>query len=83
MRSEILRFVTSADEVSVLEVMAELSLTRNGVVTHLRALEAEALGSSRRGTHPRGSGAITYWRADIAEIEDMCDDLTRHLLMDA
>ncbi|GGF21487.1 ArsR/SmtB family transcription factor [Subtercola lobariae] len=79
-RVEILRLVLASGEVSAAELMAALALTRNGVHHHLRALTDDGLLLERHTTHPRGSGPITYWRADPDEVLTMLEDLTAHVM---
>ncbi len=80
LRAEILRFALSRPEVSTAEVMAELELTRNGALQHLKRLKEGGLLNARRSTHPRGSGPITYWKADRAEITTLFESFLRHVL---
>ncbi|WP_161580309.1 MULTISPECIES: ArsR/SmtB family transcription factor [Subtercola] len=79
-RLEILRIVLARTEVSSSTVMAEMGMTRNGVTRHLEALRNAGLISERRTTHPRGSGPITYWRADRGDVWDAVDELGQYLL---
>lgn len=61
-RIAIVRVLLEHDEVTVTDLMDALSVTRNGVNWHLRQLDEAGLLIERRATHPRGAGAITYWR---------------------
>lgn len=63
-RVAVLRVVAAHTEVTALEVMDALGLTRNGVGRHLAALTASGFLIERRATHPRGSGDVIYWRVD-------------------
>lgn len=80
LRIEILRFVLCRTEVSAATLMKEFGLTRNGALSHIKVLAEEDLLTQRRATHPRGSGPITYWRADRAGVQSVLETLTRHVL---
>lgn len=69
-RIEVLRLVLGAAEVTTADLMAELNLSRGGVLKHLDALADLGLVTARHTTHPRGSGPITYWRADEERVRD-------------
>ena len=79
LRIEILRFVVSRPQVCTADVMREFHITRNGARHHLHALSDEELIVARHTTHPRGSGPITYWSADRAEIHEFFDALIDHV----
>jgi DNA-binding transcriptional ArsR family regulator len=63
-RVAVLRVVAAHTEVTALEVMDALDLTRSGVGRHLVALTAAGFLIERRATHPRGAGDVIYWRVD-------------------
>ena len=67
-RVDLLRLMLSHDELTALEVMDALGLTRNGVGRHLNALTEAGFLIERRATHPRGIGGVIYWRADRERI---------------
>jgi len=67
-RVDLLRLMLSHDELTALEVMDALGLTRNGVGKHLNALTEAGFLIERRATHPRGIGGVIYWRADRERI---------------
>lgn len=50
---------------------------------HLRILSEVGLITKRKSTHPRGSGPITYWRADRNEVEVVLERFVHHLLGEA
>jgi len=79
LRMEILRFALSRREISTADVMHEFGLTRNGALQHLKQLAGELLITSRRCTHPRGSGPVTYWSADRDEFDSLVESLLRHV----
>jgi predicted ArsR family transcriptional regulator len=83
LRIEIVRFALSRPEFSAADVMAEFGLTRNGALQHLRKLTDEGLLFERRCTHPRGSGPITYWRADADGVHDLLAALVDHVMSSA
>lgn len=78
---EILRFVLSRREASTAEVMREFRITRNGARVHLLRLKRHDLLTTRHCTHPRGSGPITYWQADLPEIELLLGVFVDHVLL--
>lgn len=80
LRVELIRYLLVRDEVSVGELMREFCVTRNGIVSHLRALTVQGLAHERRATHPRGSGPITYWSIDRFNVDELLATLTAHLL---
>ncbi|UFS58121.1 ArsR/SmtB family transcription factor [Subtercola endophyticus] len=82
-RIEILRVVLASGDVSASELALNLGLSRNGVLHHLRALTEGGLLRARHCTHPRGSGPITYWRADEQEVRSVLHDVDRHLFTDS
>jgi DNA-binding transcriptional ArsR family regulator len=82
-RVEILRLIVASSEASAAELMSETGLTRNGVIGHLRILTEEGLLIERHATHPRGSGPITYWRADVDEVLSVLDVFSMHVMSSA
>ncbi|MCU1480649.1 MAG: hypothetical protein JWQ19_1435 [Subtercola sp.] len=82
-RIEILRIVLASGDVSASQLAMNLGLSRNGVLHHLRALTEGGLLRARHCTHPRGSGPITYCRADEEEVRTVLRDVNRHLFTDA
>ena len=82
-RVEILRFILSHGETCAADLMQEFALSRNGVLAHLRALTAAGLLHERHDTHPRGSGPITYWRADLEDASVVLDTLVDYVLTTA
>lgn len=80
-RLEVLRMIVAFDDVSTSEIVDSLELTRNGVLRHLKVLEAEGLIVRTRTTHPRGAGPITYWRADVDQLDDVFESLSDHVLL--
>jgi predicted ArsR family transcriptional regulator len=80
-RIEIIRILVSHGEASIADLAAQLKLSRNGVKSHLSQLESEGVAARRQATHPRGSGPITYWRADIDEITEVFDSF-RNLILE-
>lgn len=78
-RVAVLRAVLAQEEVTALELMDVLGLTRNGVGKHLDELTAAGFLIERRATHPRGKGGVIYWRADrdriAAELWRLTGDL--------
>ena len=79
-RVELLRLLLAHDELTALEVMDALALTRNGVGKHLNALTEAGFLIERRATHPRGAGGVIYWRADRDRIARTLWGLTGALL---
>lgn len=79
-RVAVLRVVAAHTEVTALDVMDALGLTRNGVGRHLAALTAAGFLTERRATHPRGSGDVIYWRVDRNRIARTLWALTGALL---
>ncbi|WP_345763401.1 ArsR/SmtB family transcription factor [Diaminobutyricibacter sp. McL0608] len=79
-RVEILRMLSHLPNCTTSHVMAELGLTRNGVLAHLKTLAAAGLISRHRSTHPRGSGRTYYWRANQEMVSDALDDLYDYIL---
>lgn len=79
-RVELLRIVAAHGELTALEIMDVLGLTRNGVGKHLNALTDAGFLIERRATHPRGSGDVIYWRADRDRIAAELWALTGTLL---
>jgi hypothetical protein len=78
-RMEILRLALSRKEVSTADVMNEFAITRNGALVHLKRIAAQGLLRKHRCTHLRGSGPITYWRADPDELDAIVRSLLGHL----
>jgi predicted ArsR family transcriptional regulator len=78
-RLDLIHLLVNNPQCSTNDLMMALDLTRNGVLTHLKALESMQLVSEKRETHPRGSGPITYWLADIPEFEYLMGELSRFL----
>lgn len=79
-RVDLLRLMLAHDELTALEVMDALTLTRNGVGKHLNALTEAGFLVERRATHPRGIGGVIYWRADRDRIARTLWALTGSLL---
>ncbi|CAN5248687.1 hypothetical protein BH09ACT6_BH09ACT6_26860 [soil metagenome] len=79
-RLDIITALLAGGEVSDAALMDRFGLTRNGIRRHLKALEAQGIITGRHATHPRGSGPITYWRADAEELLLLIDDLRRAVL---
>lgn len=79
-RVDLLRLMLAHDELTALEVMDALGLTRNGVGKHLNALTEAGFLIERRATHPRGIGGVIYWRADRDRIARTLWSLTGALL---
>ncbi|GGF30806.1 ArsR/SmtB family transcription factor [Subtercola lobariae] len=79
-RVEILRYILSNGETCASDLMREFGLSRNGVLAHLRALTTAGLLHERHDTHPRGSGPITYWRADLEDASVVLDTLVDYVL---
>ena len=79
-RVEILRYLLSREQASVSQVMAEFGLARNGVLGHLRVMQKGGLVSVSRKTHPRGSGPISYWKADTDAVSELLEGLRWHIL---
>ncbi|MGW9159661.1 ArsR/SmtB family transcription factor [Microbacterium sp. NPDC055665] len=67
-RVELLRLVLDHHELTALEIMDVLGMTRNGVGKHLDELTAAGFLIARRATHPRGVGGVIYWRANRERI---------------
>ncbi|PQZ55340.1 hypothetical protein CQ040_09910 [Microbacterium sp. MYb54] len=63
-RVDLLRLMLAHDELTAIELMDALELTRIGVGKHLNELTEAGLLIERRATHPRGTGGVIYWRAD-------------------
>ncbi|MFJ2535773.1 ArsR/SmtB family transcription factor [Microbacterium maritypicum] len=63
-RVELLRLLLDRHELTALEIMDVLGMTRNGVGKHLDELTAAGFLIARRAIHPRGVGGVIYWRAD-------------------
>ena len=63
-RIAVLKLVLQHHEVTALDLMHALGLTRNGVGKHLDELTAAGYLIERNATHPRGTGGVKYWRAD-------------------
>lgn len=80
MRIEVLRLAMSQTEISTADVMQEFGVVRNCARQHLLELADECLLVARRTTHPRGSGPITYWRADRDQIEGLLDQFIVYVL---
>lgn len=80
LRVELLRFVLSRPRVCTADAMQEFGITRNCAHHHLHALNSQGLLSALHTTHPRGSGPITYWSADEAEVEELFTTLLDHVL---
>lgn len=79
-RVAVLHAVLAHGEVTALELMGALQLTRNGVGRHLTELTAAGFLIERRATHPRGSGDVIYWRADRDRVAAELWRLTGQLL---
>lgn len=80
LRDELLRFLVSQPEVSTARIMSEFGISRSGAVKHLRILSESGLVTKRRSTHPRGSGPITYWQADPAEVVVLMEGFLHYIL---
>lgn len=68
-RIAILRLVLAHGEVTALDLVHALNITRTGVGKNLDALTRAGFLIERRATHPRGSGGVIYWRADRERIQ--------------
>lgn len=79
-RVEVLRLVLERGEITAVELVAELGLSRSGLQRHLTALAAEGLLDERRATHSRGSGPVIYWTADRERIRQALGSLCAHIL---
>ena len=79
-RLEILRLILGRGETSAAQVMTEFNISRNGALLHLRSLTDAALLHERHDTHPRGSGPITYWRADADNASVMLDTVFDYVM---
>jgi hypothetical protein len=78
-RIEVLRQIVASREVSTADLMGELGFTRNGLTPHPRALASAGLIAERHATHPRGSGPITYWRANVDSVLTTLDAVVAHV----
>ena len=68
-RIAILRLVLAHGEVTALDLVHALNITRTGVGKNLDALTRAGFLLERRATHPRGTGGVIYWRADRERIQ--------------
>ena len=78
-RLQTLRLVMNSAEVTAKDVMDALELSRTAAGYHLAALVEAGLIHERRATHPRGSGPVIYWAADLSAIHAVRDTLFQHL----
>ncbi|WP_431030927.1 ArsR/SmtB family transcription factor [Plantibacter sp. RU18] len=79
-RLALLRIVIANGEVTAQELMDALGMTRNGVGLHLKVLTDAGLLTERHATHPRGTGGIHYWSANVEIIRDTLDTLSASVL---
>lgn len=79
-RLALLRIVIANGEVTAQELMDALDMTRNGVGLHLKVLTDAGLLIRRQATHPRGTGGIYYWSANVEAIRETLDTLSASVL---
>ncbi|WP_172592298.1 winged helix-turn-helix transcriptional regulator [Subtercola boreus] len=79
-RIDILKALISNGEASVADLSDQLGMTRTGLIRHLLLLETQGIAYRRQTTHPRGSGPITYWHADLDEVSILIDSFRTILL---
>lgn len=60
---------------STAEIARRLEMPQDATRRQLGYLQAGGLVTSRRATHPRGLGGITYWEADTEAVLGLVDDL--------